>query len=263
MRHSFRLRGRADAVKQGKDQSCINAMPRNAKLTAPLPIYLRVAETLSREIASGRLADGARLPPERDMAASLDISVGTLRKALAELETRGLLTRRQGSGNYVHASPQPQGIYALFRLERIDGGGGLPTAQVLSVERLPKPQSLPAFGRGPDAHRIRRMRSLSGDPVSVEEIWLCASFAARLEGAALSESLYHHYRTHFGLEITRAEDRVGQEPLPDWTPAAYPHPPGTPLPQVLRLSQTADGQVAEISRNWFDPAIARYVARLG
>ncbi|MDO5528339.1 MAG: GntR family transcriptional regulator, partial [Paracoccus sp. (in: a-proteobacteria)] len=111
--------------------------------TAPLPIYLRIAETLSRDIASGRLQDGARLPPERDMAADIGASVGTLRKALAELEARGLLTRRQGSGNYIRASAQPQGIYALFRLERIDGGGGLPTAQVQSVDRLPKPSDLP------------------------------------------------------------------------------------------------------------------------
>ncbi|MDO5528340.1 MAG: GntR family transcriptional regulator, partial [Paracoccus sp. (in: a-proteobacteria)] len=138
-----------------------------------------------------------------------------------------------------------------------------PTAQVQSVDRLPKPSDLPAFGHGTEAHRIRRMRSLSGDPVSVEEIWLCASYAERLDRAALSESLYLHYRTHFGLEITRAEDRIGQENLPEWTPASYPHPPGTPLPVVLRLSQTADGRTVEISRNWFDPAIARYVARLG
>ncbi|MDO5613389.1 MAG: GntR family transcriptional regulator [Paracoccus sp. (in: a-proteobacteria)] len=230
-------------------------------LTAPLPTYLRIAETICRDIAAGRLADGDRLPPERDMAASRGIAVGTLRKALAELETRGLLERRHGSGNYIRAGHQPQGIYALFRLELL-GGGGLPTAQVLSVERTDKPDHLPAFGKGTQAHRIRRLRHLSGQPASVEEIWLCASFAQRMDRAALSESLYHHYRQHLGLNITRAEDRIGQEPLPDWTPAAFPHPAGTPMPQVLRLSQTADGQVAEISRNWFDPGVARYVARL-
>ncbi|MDO5631293.1 MAG: GntR family transcriptional regulator [Paracoccus sp. (in: a-proteobacteria)] len=229
--------------------------------TAPLPTYLRIAETISRDIAAGRLANGDRLPPEREMAATQGIAVGTLRKALAELESRGLLERRHGSGNYIRAGRQPQGIYALFRLELLTGGG-LPTARVLSVDRTDKPDHLPAFGSGTRAHRIRRLRHLSGLPASVEEIWLCASFAQRMDRAALSESLYHHYRQHLGLNITRAEDRIGQEPLPDWTPAAFPHPAGTPMPQVLRLSQTADGRVAEISRNWFDPGVARYVARL-
>lgn len=230
--------------------------------TAPLPTYLRITESLSRDISAGRLADGQRLPPEREMAAASGVAVGTLRKALSELESRGMLVRRQGSGNYIRASARPQGIYALFRLERADGGAGLPTAEVLSVARMPKPADLPAFGSGPDAHRIRRLRRLSGEPASVEEIWLCASYAERMDRAALSESLYLHYRQHLNLHITRAEDRIGQEPLPDWTPADFPHPPGALLPQVLRMSQTSDGRVAEISRNWFGPKVAVYVARL-
>ncbi|AUH33537.1 GntR family transcriptional regulator [Paracoccus tegillarcae] len=229
--------------------------------SAPLPAYLRLAETFGRDIASGRLKDGHRLPPEREMAADQGVAVGTLRKALAELETRGLLIRKHGSGNYVRAHGRAVGVYALFRLELIEGGG-LPTAELLSLERCAKPADLPAFGDGPDAHRIRRLRRLSGQPASVEEIWLCASYADRLDRGTLSESLYLHYRRHLGLNIIRAEDRVGQEVLPDWTPATFGMSAGAPAPQVLRLSIADDGRVAEISRNWFDPGIARYVARL-
>lgn len=232
-------------------------MPR----TAPLPGYLRIAETLTRDISAGRLVDGQRLPPERQMAGDLGVAVGTLRNALAELEQRGLLIRRQGSGNYIREGSGPQGIYALFRLELLTGGG-LPTARVLSVDRRPKPADLPDFGSGPDAHRIRRLRLLSGIPASVEEIWFCASYAERMDRAALSESLYLHYRRQYGLIIARAEDRIAQAPLPDWSPAEFPHAPGTGLPVVLRLSQTGAGRVAEISRNWFDPDVAQYVVRL-
>ena len=59
-------------------------MPRPAS-KGSLPVYLQISERLIREIGAGRLPDGARLPPEREMAASFSISVGTLRKALAEL----------------------------------------------------------------------------------------------------------------------------------------------------------------------------------
>jgi hypothetical protein len=74
-------------------------------------------------------ATGERLPPERDMAEELGIAVGTLRKALAELQNRGLLERVQGSGNYVRAISDPKSVYAMFRLELL-GGGGLPTAEI-------------------------------------------------------------------------------------------------------------------------------------
>ncbi|MGR3637926.1 GntR family transcriptional regulator, partial [Alterinioella nitratireducens] len=118
-----------------------------------LPLYLQISEMLIRDIASGRLPRGTRLPPEREMAKSLDTSVGTLRKSLAELEEKGLLERRQGSGNYVKGSSAPEGIYALYRLELLEGGG-LPTARILDVQRLPKPADLPEFGASIEGHRI-------------------------------------------------------------------------------------------------------------
>lgn len=86
-----------------------------------LPMYLQIAEMLVREVAAGRLTDGEKLAPERDMAADLGIAVGTLRKALAELQERGLLERVQGSGNYIRAVSDPQSVYAFFRLEMIEG----------------------------------------------------------------------------------------------------------------------------------------------
>ena len=36
-----------------------------------LPLYLQVAELVVRDIAAGRLIDGERLPPEREMAAQV------------------------------------------------------------------------------------------------------------------------------------------------------------------------------------------------
>jgi GntR family transcriptional regulator len=129
---------------------------RSSQMRGPLPVHLQISEMLIREIAAGRLADGARLPTEREMAANLGIAVGTLRRALADLTEKGLLDRIQGSGNYVRARSDLLGVYAFFRLERI-GGGGLPTADTLSVERLRKPSDLPEFGSANEAHRIRRL----------------------------------------------------------------------------------------------------------
>lgn len=227
----------------------------------PLPLYRQISEGLIRDIAAGRLADGARLPPEREMAAGMGIAVGTLRQALKVLAGQGMLRRVQGSGNYVRAVPAPQSIYAMFRLERPEGGG-LPTAEVLSVARAPKAADLPPFGTGPEAHRIRRLRRLSGAVAAVEEIWLDAGAAPRLDPAALSDSLYLYYREALGLVIARAEDRVGQGPLPGWAPPAFPHPPGTALPEITRIAWSDTGAHVEVSRTWFDPSRAAYVARL-
>jgi GntR family transcriptional regulator len=232
-------------------------------MTAPgsLPLYQQISELLIRDIASGRLIDGERLPPEREMAADLGIAVGTLRQALKELTSKGLLDRVQGSGNYIRAKADPASVYALLRIE-LAKGGGLPTAQVLSVDRMAKDPRLPRFGDCAEGHRIRRLRFLSGTVAAVEEIWLDGGYIAHVGVADISESLYFYYRQKLGLWIFRAEDSIGQDRLPDWAPAEFPHAPGTPLPMITRISWGQDGRAAEASWTWYDPETVRYVARL-
>ncbi len=225
-----------------------------------LPKYLSTAEFLIREIAAGRLADGERLPPERDMAAEMGLAVGTLRRALADLEEKGLLDRVQGSGNYIRNSPDITGLYGFFRLERPEGGG-VPTAEILSIARLLKPPHAPAFGPDPAGHRIRRLRRLDGIPVAIEEIWLDGARTREIRRADLSDSLYLFYKKTLGFWIARTEDRVGLAQVPDWAPAGFAPAPGTLAGHVARLAQDQDGQDVEFSETWFDPARARYVAR--
>jgi GntR family transcriptional regulator len=235
-------------------------MSKNAEPGA-LPAYLRIAEHLTIEIGTGRLSPGSRLPTERSLAARYGVSMMTLRKALAVVTERGLIARRQGSGNYVLGGARHVGTYALFRLEAVPGGGGLPTAELLELDTLPKPPDLTDIGSAATAYRIRRLRRLDGAPVAVEEIWLDTSFGP-LKQAHISESLYKTYADRLGLIITRAEDRVGAAPLPDWAPETFRLSPGTMMGLVERRSFDQYGNPAEASRSWFDPARARYVARV-
>lgn len=56
-------------------------------------------------IASSALAEGARLPAERELCATLGISRAELRKALLVLESNGSLTREIGRGTYLAKKP--------------------------------------------------------------------------------------------------------------------------------------------------------------
>jgi GntR family transcriptional regulator len=225
-----------------------------------LPIYVQIAELLIRDIAAGRLIDGERLPPERDLARTLNVSVGTLRKALAELEKKGMLDRIQGSGNYVRDGGTQSSVYAMLRLERPEGGG-LPRAEVLTVDHMEKPADLPAFGTARHGSRVRRLRSLGDTLVAVEEIWLDDS-AGRIDPLRLSDSLYRYYQKHLGFWITRAVDRVAVAPLPDWTPERFPRPRLGAVGYVERFSWSDRPEPVEFSKTWYDPDRARYVQRL-
>ncbi|WPY94182.1 GntR family transcriptional regulator [Limimaricola variabilis] len=227
---------------------------------AALPLHQQIAELLIREIASGRLVEGERLPPERDYAARLGTSVRTLRKALAELTEKGLLERVQGSGNYVRRNARAESVYSMFRLE-LPEGGGLPRAQLLDLARMQKPADLPEFGAASEASRIRRLRRLNDTIIAVEEIWLDGAVGT-IDPGKLGDSLYLYYKTRLGFWITRAEDRVTVGAVPDWAPEAFTLRPGTITGYIERLSWAQGPAPVEFSRTWFDTARAHYVQRL-
>ena len=73
----------------------------------PGPTYRALADAFAEAIEGGRLADGARLPPQRDLAHRLDVTVGTVGRAYDLLAQRGLTRGEVGRGTYVLARTEP------------------------------------------------------------------------------------------------------------------------------------------------------------
>lgn len=65
------------------------------------PLYLRLANKIESEVESGALPAGTRLPPQRDLAYDLGITIGTVGRAYALLRERGLVSGEVGRGTYV------------------------------------------------------------------------------------------------------------------------------------------------------------------
>jgi DNA-binding FadR family transcriptional regulator len=61
------------------------------------PAYRKVAAAIGERILSRTLREGERLPPETELARQFGVNRSTVREALRELESRGLLQRRPGS----------------------------------------------------------------------------------------------------------------------------------------------------------------------
>ena len=230
---------------------------------ARVPRFMQITVLLQREIIGGQYLPGDRLPPESDLASQLKVAVGTLRKALSELELRGLVERRQGSGTYVKkaddAMPENQAaVYQFFRLERLDGGG-FPGAEVLDVNRIGCVNTAKQLHIDPRSKhwRIRRIRTLDQTAVAAEEICIAAKHTRTLNSADLSASLYEHYRKHFNQWIVRVEDSVGCEPAPNWFVPTQKRDCGV----VRRVAWNQLDEVTEVSTTWFDTSLCRYTAR--
>jgi DNA-binding transcriptional MocR family regulator len=63
--------------------------------------YLAVVQALEQDIGDRRLCAGDRLPPHRELAKLLNLSVGTVAKAYDEAEQRGIIDSHVGRGTFV------------------------------------------------------------------------------------------------------------------------------------------------------------------
>ena len=226
-----------------------------------LPVYIQISEMLMREIIAGRLSDGERLLPERHLAKSLNISVGTLRKSLKDLEQKGALIRRHGSGNYIKFNSKFNSIYSFFRIELIDGGG-LPSAKNIDINLVKKPKYSPFFGESDKCLRIRRLRFLDNLPCVLEEIHLDAMKVDGHKFDNISQSIYLFYKDILNLRITSAKDSATLLPVPVWSPKEFKIMNCQETVCIERLAYDQVGAPVEFSRSWIDTNIARYTARI-
>lgn len=86
------------------------------------PPYAQVADALRREIEGGRTPAGSRLETHQQLASKFGVSIGTVKRALGELQGAGLVVSRQGQGTYVRTRRSVlQAIPPSFSAEILEG----------------------------------------------------------------------------------------------------------------------------------------------
>jgi len=108
-------------------------------------LYESVADRLSKDIFDRTYDVGDRLPSERDLAASFNVSRQTIREAMIALEVDGLIQVIKGSGNYVKslkrkggiAAPMDVGPFELLEARaRVEGEAAAMAALHISDEQI-------------------------------------------------------------------------------------------------------------------------------
>ncbi len=97
----------------------------------PTPPYEQLRRQLVDLIEGGRLVEGDRLPPLRQLAGDLGLAVGTVARTYRELEVAGLVRSRRGAGTRVTAAPPRPSAR-----ERQDRLAGLAAAYVTKARAL-------------------------------------------------------------------------------------------------------------------------------
>src|SRR5690242_19727449 len=141
-----------------------------------------VSDAIIREIETGALRAGERLPSEGELAARHCVSIGTVQKALAQLAHAGLITREQGRGTFVSGTRVAPADVRYLRFRGADGRDLPCYVHARSVKRTARKGPWPEFLGGGDFVRIERIINVGGRFDLYSEFWLREEDFADLGG---------------------------------------------------------------------------------
>jgi GntR family transcriptional regulator len=212
------------------------------------PLYLQVKDMLIQRILTGAWKPGAAIPNEIELSRELGISVGTVRKALDEMEGERLISRRQGRGTFV--IDQTSDEYAIRFNNIRDADGARVAGSVLSCEIVSananEVEARMLHMRGGDAvFRLHRVRAHEGRPFMIEASTVPQArfpgLAQELEIPSSIVVLSHRY----GVLLARAEERISVTTADHPAAEALSIADGTPLLKLDAVVYAIDGRPIE------------------
>lgn len=187
---------------------------------SPEPIYARIADAVERDVRSGLLLPGSRLPTHRQLAADLGVTPVTVTRAYAEAARRGLVESSSGRGTFIRASRREAASLAEYDLATNIVAGGIPSPSRAVLERAAEQLTNTSYATagGSERHRAAGAAWIGRrtDPARVlvtagTQHALFAALAAttRPGDVVLAEALTYH-----GAKAAAAQLNVRLEPLP-------------------------------------------------
>lgn len=177
-----------------------------------IPLYRQIEEDLRERIEDGLFTPGMRLPSEAELSELYDASRITIRQALRDLASGGLVSRQPGRGTYVRDIPVEVPTRQITSLvwEMRQLGFEVDTKvlvhdTVIADEDVPARLGIPSEGW---VHRVKRLRLADGAPFAYLESRLPADRFPGFEHVDLSGSLYAQLREVYGVVPAEAEETI-------------------------------------------------------
>jgi GntR family transcriptional regulator len=240
------------------------------------PLYRQVKQQLQRAIESGRCRPGHALPNETEIARAMQVSIGTLRRAVDELVHEHVLVRRQGKGTFVALHGNDRFLFQFFHVEpRLDARFG----ELPQVAEYPHVESL-SFERdrageidagalrlkiGDPVIRFDNRLSLGGRAVVHDRIAISAMMFKGLTEKRLRDrqsTIYSLYQTEYGITVLHAQERTRAIAADRGTARVLGVPMGQPVLEVHRTAMTFGDKPVEYRVSTINTQLHDYVSML-
>jgi GntR family histidine utilization transcriptional repressor len=229
------------------------------------PIFQRIKDYLTGEIASGRWKEGDLVPSEQALVRQFGVSRMTVNRAVRELTAEQLLVRRQGAGTYVAPQKYQATLVEIRNIaDEIRARGKTHRSGVRLLEAVVASDELAASFALASGTRLFHSVIVHFEnevPIQVEDRWVNPACApAYLEQDFASITPNEHLM--LAAPLQGATYRIEALPAPLEVATLLAVAPSTCC-LVLQRTTTSGGLVASVATMWHPGHLCQLTGSLG
>ena len=228
-----------------------SAMPTGgspAQLDGPSPLYMQIADILRNRILQGAYRPNQQMPSESELMSAFDVSRITVRQALGNLQSEGLIFRIHGKGTFVS---RPRAFQDLGSLQGFGTAmremGYEPHSKVLSLRSVVPPRHVrERIESGGRVTELRRLRFLNRIPISLDVSYLPSAVGQRVAKADLANrDVFSVLENDCQIELGHADLRMCSIPATEELRDVLGVEEGAPILFIERVIHTSAGTPLE------------------
>ncbi len=222
--------------------------------------YKQIASALRSAIADGEYAAGSVLQSESELSEAYDASRVTIRKALEELRSEGLVDSRQGFGWYVGADSVRQSLDALETIEaQLAEAGRVSARSVLRFGFVEPPADVRRL-LGASVLEVVRLHLADDEPFALVTVWCEHSIGADFSRTEVESSSFVDL---LGAKLGQVTQVIGAIAAGADVAKRLLVAAGTPLLRVRRVTIDVDGSPALVSEHLYPAHRTEFEVTLG
>ncbi|MEM7194348.1 MAG: GntR family transcriptional regulator, partial [Pseudomonadota bacterium] len=215
------------------------------------PLYRKVEHYIRGFINRGEWVPGDLIPSEPQLSETLDVSIGTVRKAIDQLEKEKLLYRHQGKGTYVSRIDFDNSLFRFFSYGTASGESARIHKTTPRRERIPGTSEICQHLDLPIGTPLIYIERVGYDdddqPVLLEKCWWRADIVEGLEDEELHipDLFYALIEEKFNVHVVRAEETLTADIADKNTASILQINAGDPLVVLRRTTHATNDRIIE------------------
>lgn len=231
-----------------------------------MPIYIQIEEALKQSIFLGEYQVGEAIPSERDLSNRFNVSRMTVRQAITNLVSNGMLFREKGRGTFVSTPKLEQPLNGLTSFtEDMRARGMTPSSKIIKFEIQIPPFDVARelmMEEGEKVYFMVRIRNADNKPMAIERTYIPVAVFPDLNAKLLSGSLYRLVEEQYGLTIGNAIQQMEASHVAKEDSKYLLLEPTAVVLIIKRTSFLSDGKPFELVRSAYRADRYKFISEI-